>query len=116
MCIRKISNKHVEKLLIYSIIGEKKVIHSTSILTVVNANNYSLILHELKVLISMGIRNVALNPYISAGRGSIANLGVTNEQMFNLFKDLSDMILSLYYKDNIIFIEKNLFHYVDFIN
>lgn len=60
----------------------------------------------------MGIRNVALNPYISAGRGSIANLGVTNEQMFNLFKDLSDMILSLYYKDNIIFIEKNLFHIV----
>lgn len=85
---------------------------STSILTVVNANNYSLILHELKVLISMGIRNVALNPYISAGRGSIANLGVTNEQMFNLFKDLSDTILSLYYKDNIIFIEKNLFHIV----
>ena len=85
---------------------------STSILTVVNANNYSLILHELKVLISMGIRNVALNPYISAGRGSIANLGVTNEQMFNLFKDLSDMILYLYYKDNIIFIEKNLFHIV----
>lgn len=85
---------------------------STSILTVVNANNYSLILHELKILISMGIRNVALNPYISAGRGSIANLGVTNEQMFNLFKDLSDMILSLYYKDNIIFIEKNLFHIV----
>ena len=81
-------------------------------ITVVNANNYSLILHELKVLISMGIRNVALNPYISAGRGSIANLGVTNEQMFNLFKDLSDMILSLYYKDNIIFIEKNLFHIV----
>lgn len=27
LCIRKISNKHVEKLLIYSIIGEKKVIH-----------------------------------------------------------------------------------------
>ena len=50
---------------------------STSILTVVNANNYSLILHELKILISMGIRNVALNPYISAGRGSIVKKIVT---------------------------------------
>ena len=67
MCIRKISNKHVEKLLIYSIIGEKKVIH-----------------------------------YIGDRDGIPCNL----------FKDLSDMILSLYYKDNIIFIEKNLFHIV----
>lgn len=93
---------------VLSIIQEGNVSDLISMTRVFNSLGISVV----KILISMGIRNVALNPYISAGRGSIANLGVTNEQMFNLFKDLSDMILSLYYKDNIIFIEKNLFHIV----
>ena len=112
ICRQSVSQKPTTDLTLNALrlLKENKI--PTSILTVVNANNYSTVLSDIAIYMNLGVRNIALNPYISAGRGAIAQLGVTNDQMFELFKSLIGFIISEYSNSGTILVEKNLFHIV----
>lgn len=83
--------------------------HDVSVLSVLNQKNLKHLDALVDWLVYNGIRSFALNPYIEAGRGSEARLGLTTGEMVDSYIRVFNKITGYHQEKNITIVERNLF-------
>jgi len=81
------------------------------ILSVINKHNYKSYPQDMENFIEMGATVFSSNPLIAAGRGAQTKIGIDTNELFELYKKITDVIIK-YYNKNMRIFEKNIYHIV----